>query len=57
MMRTDQAYVGRSSRIDDVEAAGSTTSKQQGQRKERGHSHEDASQKPYSPFPGAGSQR
>jgi hypothetical protein len=39
------------SRVDDVEVAGSTRSEDHEQ------SREDASQKPYSPSPGAGSRR
>ena len=58
MMRTDQTYwlMARAgiSRVDDVEvakSAGSTRSEDHEQ------SREDASQKPYSPSPGAGSRR
>jgi hypothetical protein len=46
-----------SSRVDDVEAAGPMTSKQQGRREDREQSREDVSQKPYLPSPGAGPRK
>jgi hypothetical protein len=55
--RKQQGQRRRSSGADDVEAAGPMTLKQQSRRQDREQSCEDASQKPYSPFPCAGSRR